>query len=195
MAGLEKFLDIETTTNTRKKFVVVKNFLNENDQKLFYAYAKIIHQRNKNLFDGDKESLAETLIGGDIFFDCLLENKRKILEEISGKKLLPLISIMKVYINESTQKPFKVDQHRQLTCQINLGSDVKWKTKVDTDDEFVLENGDALVYCGNMYQCQKIGPLNGDHYINLDLQYCENTPNNLKFMFDQRKGLGEPACS
>ena len=193
MASLEKYLDINTEQNVRKKFLIVKNFLNDNEKKLFYSYSKLIHQNNKSMFDGDKNSLAESLIAGDLFFDCFLENKRKFLEELSGKKLLPLISTLKVFINQSIQKPFKEDQHRQLTCQINLGSDVEWKTKVD-DEEFVLNQGDALIYCGSIYSCQKIGPLNGDHYISLDLKYCEDAPGNKQFMFDGRKGLGDPPC-
>ena len=75
MASLEKYLDINTEQNVRKKFLIVKNFLNDNEKKLFYSYSKLIHQNNKSMFDGDKNSLAESLIAGDLFFDCFLENK------------------------------------------------------------------------------------------------------------------------
>ena len=193
MASLEKFLDIDPSQNAMRKYVVVKDFLNENDKKLFYSYAKLLHQENKTSFDGDNDSLAETLINGNLFFDCLLESKRKLLEEISGKKLLPLISIMKVYINKSTQKPYRESPHRQLTCQINLGTDSEWETKID-DETLNLKPGDAMVYCGNMYQCEKLGPLKGDHYINLDLMYCEDTPANKQFVFDCRSRLGAPCA-
>ena len=176
------------TSLTPRKFVIFKKFFNETELETLQRYSFCL-LRKGGFFEASKDSLGETVIEGDAYFDSLLETNRKKIEQLTELQLLPLISKLKIFINASTDKPHKEVNHRQAGVIINIGNDKVWKSAVD-GEEFFLNPGEAVFYTSNIFDFGKINKYEGDHYLELSFFYCPNNPQMQNFKFDGRSFLG-----
>ena len=173
---------------TLKKFIIFKKFFNQTELETLKRYSFCL-LRKGGFFEASEDSLGETVIEGDAYFDSLMETNRKKIEQLTELKLLPVISNLKIFINESQDKPHREVNHRQACVTINIASDKIWKSTID-GEEFFLDPGDAVFYTSNLFDFGKINKYEGDHYLELSFFYCQNNPEMQNFKFDGRSFLG-----
>ena len=181
------------STSTPKKFVIFKKFFNQTELETLKRYSFCI-LRKGNSFEASDDSLGETVIEGDAYFDSLMETNRKKLEQLTEVELLPIISNLKIFINGSQDKPHKEINHRQAGVRINIGNDKVWRSTID-GEEFFLEPGEAVFYTANMFDFGKVNKYEGDHYLELSFFFCQNNHQMQKFNFVSRSFLGSGPTS
>ena len=152
------------------KYEIIRNAITEDLANFCYAYLlqkrevvkylhnkEIINVRNGESLWGvwDDTSVPNTYVNyGDILTETLLVKLKTKMMEITGKKLVPCYSFLRIYKNGDILKRHKDRPSCEISCTLNLGGD-EWPINLDpsegTDKEGIkvfLNPGDMLVYSG-----------------------------------------------
>jgi hypothetical protein len=131
------------------RYKVVKNLLTKNELDIFTNYCRIRHRLNKTDFEGNLSDYPSTSIYGDYLMESLLLNKRKVIEENVGLKLLPTYSFWRMYTLGTGLSKHKDREACEISITVSLGSedDKPWTFYVE-GKPVDLEHGDGLIYLG-----------------------------------------------
>tara|TARA_Y100001938_G_scaffold146667_1_gene226010 strand:- start:333 stop:971 length:639 start_codon:yes stop_codon:yes gene_type:complete len=152
------------------KYEIIRNAITEDLANFCYAYLlqkrevvkylhnkEIINVRNGESLWGvwDDTSVPNTYVNyGDILTETLLVKLKTKMMEITGKKLVPCYSFLRIYKNGDILKRHKDRPSCEISCTLNLGGD-EWPINLDpsegTDKKGIkvfLNPGDMLVYSG-----------------------------------------------
>ena len=130
------------------KYKVVKNFLTNDEIKLFNLYCNMKHTSNLNSFDFIQNNNGDTYFYGDPLMESLLLIKLNLMEKETGLKLLPTYAFWRMYTMFADLKKHKDRPACEVSVTVMIGSDkTKWPIFMD-GTEIELEPGDAAIYLG-----------------------------------------------
>ena len=117
-------------------------------------------------------------------------NKQKIMEQETGKKLLPTYSFWRTYtkfavLNKHTDRPAC-----EISTTVYIGGDTGWPIYMD-GTPIHLEKGDAAVYLGCEVSHWR-DEFPGDHQFQTFLHYVDADGKNKNHHMDQRIHWGVP---
>ena len=195
-------------------YIKVENFITNQQANYFYEYVKqnalntslLQEMHGKKLwkklygfigvFD-DPQALNDYSRYGDPAFDCLLEFKRKQVEQVTGLKLTPTYTYHRLYTTGTELVRHKDRPSCEISTTLCLGydSDYNWPMFVSKEDggkgkPIELNPGDMIIYrgCEVEHWREPFKGLNHAqvffHYNEVDGQY--DTP------YDGRINLGMP---
>jgi|TARA_R100001086_G_scaffold78481_1_gene38061 hypothetical protein len=154
------------------KYKVIKNFLSEDELKIYGAYAKSKHEDNVNSFDVLQNNNGDTAFYKDPLFNFLQSDKHKIIEEATGIKLLYTYNFWRCYTYNAILKKHKDRPSCELSATLFIDSDgTDWPIFFD-GKAIHLEKGDILIYNGCDYEHWR-EPFKGDYQIQLFLHFVD----------------------
>ena len=187
-------------------YIKVENFINRQQADYFYAYVKqnalntallqeIYGQKLWNKLYGfigvfdDPQAMNDYSRYGDPAFDCLLEFKRKQVEEVTGLKLTPTYTYHRLYTTDTELERHKDRPSCEISTTLCLGYDVS-KEDGGRGEPISLYPGDMIIYRGCEIEHWR-EPFKGLNHAQVFFHYNEvggqyDTP------FDGRVNLGMP---
>jgi hypothetical protein len=131
------------------KFKKVEDFLDKNLLTIFSSYCKIRHRDNfgPSAFFC-KEVNMESSFNMDPLMEALLFNKKKLIEELTGKQLLPTHSFWRMYTFFSELLPHKDIEDCEISVSIHIDSlGPSWPIYME-ETAIETKPGDAIIYLG-----------------------------------------------
>ena len=130
------------------KYKIIRNFLSEDEIKVYGAYARLQHEHNVNYFDEGGNNNGDTAFYKDDLFNFLQNDKHKIIEEATGCKLLYTYNYWRCYTFNAELFKHKDRPSCEFTATLTIDSDgTDWPRHVE-DKKFHLKKGDIVVYKG-----------------------------------------------
>ena len=170
-------------------YKVVKNFLSKHEAMLLATYCEIKHRLNKTNFDLTNNNVGDTCFYGDTLMDSLMINKQTLMEEHTGKKLLPTYSFWRCYTKYADLKKHRDRPSCEVSVTVNIASDgTKWPIFIE-GVPVDLNTGDAAIYLG----CDLIHwreQFQGDYQIQTFLHYVDAEGKNKNYHMDKRPYWG-----
>jgi hypothetical protein len=108
------------------KYKKIKNFLSKDEIEICNLYCEMKHRVNQEKFDeisGTLKSLPNSFFYGDALMESIMLKKKDIMENETGKKLLPTYSFWRMYTKYSDLKKHKDRPSCEISATINIGSD------------------------------------------------------------------------
>jgi len=173
-----------------KKYILIKNFLDEKQKNLLFHYCRIKHLNNTTSFDTVQNNNFDTHFHGDPLTDSLLLTKRKIIEKESGLELLPTYSFWRMYSYGSDLKKHTDRESCEISVTFNIAADVLWPIYMGGKAVF-LEPGDGVIYLGCEVEHWR-EPFEGDYSAQCFLHYVDKNGPNTEWYRDKRRYIGEP---
>lgn len=170
------------------KYKIIKNFLSEDEVKLLRVYCEIKHRSNFNSFDFKQNNAGDTYYYGDPIMDALMINKQKIMEQETGKKLLPTYSFWRVYTKFTLLDKHKDRPSCEISTTVYIGGDTDWPIYMDGTPVH-LQAGDAAVYLGCKVSHWR-DEFQGDYQLQTFLHYVDADGKNKNYYMDQRNLWG-----
>lgn len=173
------------------KFKVIKDFLSPELTELLCGQTKIKHtlEQSITLFKNTHLSTLDTTFYGDAPMEAAMMMKKKHMEEITGKKLLPTYTFWRMYTQYSDLPKHKDRPSCEISVTINLGSDgTKWPIFVE-DVPCYLNPGDAVVYLGCELEHWR-EEFEGDWCSQVFIHYVDAEGPNKDWFLDKRFCLG-----
>lgn len=93
---------------------------------------------------------AKAMMSHDVMFETLLEYLWPTVEAITQQELLPTYAFARLYSNDDELKKH-IDRHQcevSVTIQLSKSHDYSWPIYMG-DKEFILNEGDGVIYPGN----------------------------------------------
>lgn len=172
------------------KYKKIKNFLTKKESVLLGGYAELYHRHNNKEFEDKQSNINDTAVYGDKLMDTLLCAKKKDLEKIVGKKLLPTYSYFRVYTKYAHLKKHTDRPSCEISVTINVAScGVKWPIFMD-GTPIDLKPGDAAVYLGQKVEHERKEFL-GDFQSQVFLHYVDANGPHKEYYRDKRGLFGE----
>ena len=154
------------------KYKVIKNFLSQEEIKIYGAYAKILHEENVNNFDEFQNNNGDTAFYKDPLFNFLQRDKHKIIEEAIGIKLLYTYNFWRCYTYNAILKKHTDRPSCEFSATVFIDSDgTDWPIFID-GKEILLNKGDILIYKGCEVEHWR-EPFTGDFQIQLFLHFVD----------------------
>ena len=174
------------------KYKLINNFLNKDEMKICLNYFKIKHCNNfGDQIKFDNMTLGATADYADSLSESLLICKKKKLDQITGKKLLPTYSYWRMYTHLDELKKHSDRESCEISVSVNFGSSGEsWPLYMD-DIPLETKPGDAVVYLGrdvSHYRKKFIG----DWYCQAFLHYVDADGPFAEFNLDKRPNFGRP---
>jgi|TARA_R100001143_G_C3339947_1_gene123743 hypothetical protein len=172
------------------KYKKIKNFLTKKELALLGGYAELYHRHNNTEFEEGQSNVNDTVAYGDKLMDTLLCVKKKYLEKIVGKKLLPTYSYFRVYTKYAHLKKHTDRPSCEISVTINVAScGVKWPIFMD-GTPIDLKPGEAAVYLGQKVKHERKEFL-GDFQSQVFLHYVDANGPHKEYYRDKRNLFGE----
>ena len=174
------------------KYKLINNFLNKDETKICLNYFKIKHCNNfGDQIKFDNQTVGATADYADSLSESLLICKKKKLDQITGKKLLPTYSYWRMYTHLDELKKHSDRESCEISVSVNFGSSGEsWPLYMD-DIPLETKPGDAVVYLGrdvSHYRKKFIG----DWYCQAFLHYVDADGPFAEFNLDKRPNFGRP---
>jgi len=167
------------------KFKKIKNFLTKEEIDLLSGYCEIKHRLNQDKFDTVQSNVFDTAFYNDILMDSLLLQKQKIMEEATGKKLLPTYSFWRCYTKYAVLTKHKDRPSCEISVTVFIdGKGPSWPIYVE-GTEIHLEPGDAVIYLG----CELLHwreEFLGDYQFQTFLHYVDAEGSNKEWFRDKK---------
>ena len=129
------------------KYKIINNFLSKEEISLLNNYCIMKHQSNFDSFDQTTDT-ADTYFYGDATMESLMISKLSLMEEQTGKKLIPTYSFWRIYTNLAELKKHKDRPSCEISVTVNIGNDgTKWPIYMD-GAPVEINPGDAVIYLG-----------------------------------------------
>lgn len=141
-------------------------------------------------FTRDKYGLSRY---GDFLSETLLVHLLPVLEEATGKKVVPTYSYMRIYENGASLGKHK-DRHSceySATLAIYSESETHWPIYVESKSQDIpvhLAPGDLMIYKGCEVPHWR-NELEEDRQIQIFLHFVDKDGPNAEWQYDKRKGL------
>jgi hypothetical protein len=177
--------------------ILVKEFLSKSIARFLSTYMNYHYAVTGN----------ETVMGIDTPFESLLESMWEHVSFACGKDLVPTSSSAILYSNGSTVEPFVGAEENEYMVIVELGrtDNYAWPIYIN-NERFDLEEGDALIYKGNVLEYQRKlcdGPKgyltsalylnyvdkNGDNYSHENNSVKDQSRRNLKFSAERNEKI------
>ena len=171
----------------KQNYIVIKNFLTEDEKKYFSTYSKVLMDTPRNF---DSQGGACIAKYGSTEFDALMVHKKQLMENATKLKLLPTYSYIRIYNKYSVLKKHTDRPSCEISVSVHLDSckTIKWPLIIE-DKEIFLEPGDGVIYKG-IQNSHWRNEFLGDWYSQVFLHYVDANGSNVKHIMDQRIGLG-----
>ena len=179
-----------------KKYLKIKNFLDESERKLLSTTAKVFLRSNKTYFDvGGEKTAANAEMYAMPVFEALMSEKHKLMEKKTKLTLFPTYSYLRIYNKYSILKEHRDRPSCEYSCTVFIDScgTYKWPIYMEKTPIY-LNPGDAVIYKGCEVSHSRKEFL-GDWQAQCFLHYVDANRPNASFMLDRRKALGEKKSS
>ena len=170
-------------------YKVVKNFITEEEVKLFNYWCEIKHRTNMKYFDIDQSDNADSYFYGDPIMDSLLLKTTSKVSEIVNHKLLPCYSFTRIYTKFGELKKHIDRPSCELSATLHIGSDgTKWPIFMD-GEPIELGKGDCAIYRGTKVNHWR-EEFNGDWYAQVFLHWVLADGKYSDYYKDKRQYFG-----
>tara|TARA_R110000824_G_scaffold13835_2_gene59533 strand:- start:1492 stop:2049 length:558 start_codon:yes stop_codon:yes gene_type:complete len=170
------------------KYKKIENFLSKDEIEICNLYCEMKHRVNQEKFDeisGKLKSLPNSFFYGDALMESIMLKKKDIMENETGKKLLPTYSYWRMYTKYSDLKKHKDRPSCEISATINIGSDgTDWPIYME-GNKIDLNPGDAVIYLGCELEHHR-EEFKGDWYAQVFIHYVDEAGNNKSFEKDKR---------
>ncbi|HEX5339619.1 MAG TPA: SEC-C domain-containing protein [Gammaproteobacteria bacterium] len=177
----------------RSKYVVAPAVLSPQSAFLATNYA-LMQQHWPNYYEFEKNFGAAIGRYADAFSETLLANLKPVVEQVTGLKLLPCYSYLRIY-----GKGAVLDKHLdrpscEISTSLTLGFNAPdlWSLCVSADGEdraIRLAPGDMLIYRGADVPHWR-EPFTGEFWVQTFLHYVDADGEYTDFKFDGRERIG-----
>lgn len=178
-------------------YIVIPNFLEKREMILLNQYCEIMHRTNTKHFGILEEwpmvkDICDTYFYGDPLFDSLLLTKKKIMEEATGKKLLPTYSYWRMYTKHAVLKKHTDRPACEISVSVHIGSDgtTPWPIYID-GNQVDTKPGDAIIYLGPKLEHYR-EEFKGDWHAQVFLHYVDTEGPHKDQYMDGRMYWGLP---
>jgi len=177
-----------------KKYLKIKNFLDESERKLLSTTAKVFLRSNKTYFQVGtdlKRNGANAQMYAMPVFEALMSEKHKLMEKKTKLTLFPTYSFLRMYTKYSILKEHTDRPSCEYSCTVYIDScgTYKWPIYMGKTPIY-LNPGDAVIYKGCEVPHSRKEFL-GDWQAQCFLHYVDANGPNASFMLDRRRTLGE----
>lgn len=167
------------------RYKVIKNFLSEDQIKLFCIYCEIKHRLNLTSFDYNQGKNGDTYIYGDPIMEALMLNKQKLIEKETGKKLLATYSYWRCYTKYAVLEKHIDRPSCEISTTVFIGGDTDdWPIYMD-GKPMCLQRGDAAIYLGRDVPHYR-DEFKGDHQFQAFLHYVDADGKYKDYYLDKR---------
>ncbi len=166
------------------KYKKIENFLTQEELKLLKEYCHIRHTLNTTDFDVSQIN-ADTYYYADPLMESLMLTKLKLMEQHTGKELLPTYTYWRMYTKYAHLKKHKDRPACEISVTINIDNDsTPWPIFMD-DNSIIQKPGDAIIYLGcELTHWREI--FNGDFAAQTFLHYVDKNGKNKNQHLDNR---------
>ena len=167
------------------KYKIVKNFLTEEEIKLFNKYVIIKHRLNITEFDMYQSVNKDTSFYADPIMESLLLTKFDLMEKETNLKLHPTYSYWRMYTKFADLKKHKDRPSCEISVTVMIGSDgTPWPIFIG-EREIELHKGDAVIYLGCEVEHWR-KEFEGDWHAQVFLHYVDADGKNKEYWKDKR---------
>jgi hypothetical protein len=179
----------------KDKYILAKCVLNEELCKVTSNYAMF---QKKNKFSTDTQVPGSHSVYGDPLMESILLVMQPKIEEYTNKKLIPVCSYYRVYLNGSILEDHIDRPACEISVSITLGynytnkeGDYIWPLHLYVNGEkkhFRCDVGDALIYKGYelVHGRDLLNAGNDSYHIQLFLHYVDSDGSYTEYKFDKR---------
>lgn len=184
------------------KYIIVQNVLNIETLELLKIQIKMLEtvlNNNNNSLPSDflfndnqiKESFS---FYSPLFSEALLVLLQPMIEQRTGKKLLPTYSYVRIYYKNAILKRHTDRNSCEYSATICIKNDKEpwdfWIKNIHNKDISIsLKEGDLIIYKGNELEHWREKYNNNEH-IQFFLHYVDSDGINSDWKYDKRKSLG-----
>tara|TARA_Y100000114_G_scaffold157021_1_gene186629 strand:- start:3107 stop:3655 length:549 start_codon:yes stop_codon:yes gene_type:complete len=178
-------------TLDKNKFQKIPNFLDLKEKNLLSIYCKNVVRKYLH----DIKEIETYMVPGecghynDPLMESLLENKVKMIENITQLKLYPTYSFWRMYTYGATLQPHKDRGECEITVSVHIDGDSKWPLIIDNTELFT-EAGDAIIYYGTELKHER-NIFEGDFQTQVFLHFVKQNGPFANRKFDGRLSLGQ----
>jgi len=173
------------------KYKIVKNFLSKDEINLLSFFCEMKHRTNLTSFDFSLNNNADTWYYGEPIFDSLMLKKQQLMENETGKKLLPTYAFWRCYTKYSKLKKHLDRPSCEISVTVNINGDgTAWPIFME-GTELNLQTGDAAIYLGCEIEHWR-EEFKGDYQFQTFLHYVDAEGKNKEHYMDKRKYWGCP---
>ena len=171
------------------KYKKIKNFLTKEEAKIASDYCIIKHRINFTNFDTMQNPNGDTIFYGDPLMESIMVNKKSLIEEHAGLKLIPTYAFWRLYTKLAELPNHKDREACEISVTVCLGSDgIEWPIYMG-DTPLNLEPGEAAIYLGcELMHGRK--EFKGDWQAQTFLHYVDKNGPYTKWAKDTRKLYG-----
>lgn len=189
-----------TETNTdsgyeENRYAVIRRVVAPDSMAVIRDYALMLRQHEKYY---NREPITDSLDHyADVMGESLLLELKPILEDVTGRKLLPSYSWLRIYYPGS-ELPKHIDRKScEVSASITVGydADQQWPLFVESQGREIpieLEPGDLLIYDGSDVPHWR-RTFTGRYWIQIFLHYVDEAGEQTAYRFDGRRAIGAPA--
>jgi hypothetical protein len=187
----------------QEKYTVVKNVLNSQIIEFLKIQTKmlehvLITNNNGHLSDflfNDNQIKECFSFYSPLFSESLLVLLQPIIEQITGKKLLPTYSYVRIYYKNAILEKHTDRNSCEYSASICIKNDKEpwdfWIKNIHDDNTCIsLEEGDLIIYKGKELEHWREKYNNNEH-IQFFLHYVDSNGINSEWKYDKRKMLGQ----
>jgi len=175
-----------------KKYLIFKNFLNDEIRTLLLNYCKITHRNNKDQFSTSTDvTEGDSCFYADPIMESLLIQKGIEIEKKLGVELLPTYSFWRMYTKYSCLRKHSDRPSCEYSLSVFIGGDQthEWPFIAD-GNKININPGDAIFYKGCEVEHWREEFL-GDYQAQLFLHYVNKNGPYANFVLDERMMLGQ----
>ena len=168
------------------KYKKIKNFLSKDQVSLLNHYCKMKHIINTDNFDFNQSNVGDTYFYADPAMEALMLDKKKLLEQETGLKLLPTYSFWRMYTKggELTRHKDRPSCEISVTVMIGSGGE-SWPIYMG-EKPIEMEPGDAVTYLGcDIWHERK--PFKGDWHAQSFMHYVDKNGPHADEVMDRRQ--------
>lgn len=175
-----------------KRYVVVEQLISKSDREKLFRHA--LQRSTNGSMKPDRQVGGTPAAYGDPYTEDLLDRLLPSVERITGLKLFPTYSYLRVYRRGSVLAKHTDRRACEISVTANLGllgprSWPIWIESPQGPSPVILRPGDGAVYRG--IECRHWRePFGGEVAVQVFLHYVDAYGPYSEWRFDKRKGLG-----
>ena len=168
------------------KYIKIKNFLSKDQVSLLNHYCKMKHIINTDNFDFNQSNVGDTYFYADPAMEALMLDKKKLLEQETGLKLLPTYSFWRMYTKGGELTRHKDRPSCEISVTVMIGScGESWPIYMG-EKPIEMEPGDAVTYLGcDIWHERK--PFKGDWHAQSFMHYVDKNGPHADEVMDRRQ--------
>jgi len=167
------------------KYKFVQNFLNNSERNILYNYCKFRHVSNSTNFDSPTfVKTADSFFYADPLMESLMIVKKDLIENITGKELLPTYSFWRMYTHGANLPKHSDRPSCEISATVNIYGDQDWPIYMD-GKSVILKPGDACIYLGMEVEHYR-NEYDGDHQAQVFIHYVDKNGIYKEWNLDKR---------